>query len=854
MVTLTTLGPITLSGEDGRALHSVLTQPKRLALLLYLAVDAPAGLHRRDKLLGLFWPELDEERARAALRQAVYYLRRSLGEGALLSRGDGEVGIDPDVVRCDVREFQRDLDSGNAEEALARYGGALAEGLHVADAPEFERWLAEERLRLGRSAVAAAWALARSADARDDAAAALEWAQRALALAPGDEAGARWLIAFLDRWGDRAGAIRAYEQLAERLRIELDAEPSAETQALLRQVRERDEVRMAPPAVPPAPTAVTVAAAEPEPWSAAARPPRRGRWLAAGGALTVLIAGAMAAFPLDRPSPLRQERVLVAPFENRTGDPELDLVGDMAAEWVTQGLQQTGLVEVVDPMSGLVMARGVASDSGHLEGLARAAALAHAAGAGVVIWGAVYRQSDSLLFRAQATRALDGTLLLAIDPVVAPVADATGGVERLRERVAGAVAFALDERTASINAPSSRLPTFEAYRAYIEGLEAFVAARQRDAIPHFASAARLDTTFALPLIWSIFAYGNTGQGEKRDSVIRVLAARRETLSPLDRHALDYFEAGARGDLAAELTAARAAARLSPGSNWSHNAGVRALALGRPHEAIRHLEQVDPERGWAKGWFAHWRMRADAYHLLREHEQELLTARRALRISPDQPLLQYLEIRALIALGRQEEARARTEEMLLVPPGGGSPPGDALRVLGAEQWAHGDAERAQEMFRAAVDWYRSPAAEGWIAAQPDATRARRLRVYEGAALYSAGRWDAAHAAFQTVRAEDPADLTVRAYLGMLSARRGERAHAEGVLRSLEDERQPGRESPLLHQARLAALLGDKERATGYLREMLGGRGAEQLLTAVHRESDFSTLRGHPPFEVLVRTRE
>ena len=45
-------------------------QPKRLALLAYLAVVGVRGALRRDTLLGLFWPESSEEEARRALRQA----------------------------------------------------------------------------------------------------------------------------------------------------------------------------------------------------------------------------------------------------------------------------------------------------------------------------------------------------------------------------------------------------------------------------------------------------------------------------------------------------------------------------------------------------------------------------------------------------------------------------------------------------------------------------------------------------------------------------------------------------------------------------------------------------------------
>src|SRR5437879_12101046 len=51
---------------------------KVLALLAYLAVEQ--GVHSRDKITALFWPESDEERGKASLRRALAYLRESLHE------------------------------------------------------------------------------------------------------------------------------------------------------------------------------------------------------------------------------------------------------------------------------------------------------------------------------------------------------------------------------------------------------------------------------------------------------------------------------------------------------------------------------------------------------------------------------------------------------------------------------------------------------------------------------------------------------------------------------------------------------------------------------------------------------
>src|SRR2546425_8153928 len=53
---------------------------KVLALLAYLAVEQ--GVHSRDKIAALLWPESDEERGKASLRRALAYLRESLEESS----------------------------------------------------------------------------------------------------------------------------------------------------------------------------------------------------------------------------------------------------------------------------------------------------------------------------------------------------------------------------------------------------------------------------------------------------------------------------------------------------------------------------------------------------------------------------------------------------------------------------------------------------------------------------------------------------------------------------------------------------------------------------------------------------
>ncbi|HEX2190083.1 MAG TPA: BTAD domain-containing putative transcriptional regulator, partial [Longimicrobiaceae bacterium] len=193
-----------LRHPDGASAHSVLAQPKRFALLCYLAVAAPPEIfHRRERLLALLWPEAEPGNARASLRNAVYFLRRSLGAEIVETRGADEVRLAPGRVRCDFAEVRTALDEGRFEDALRGYAGPLLPGFSVDDAPEWNEWLDRERDRLARRAGEAAEALAARSQAAGDLPGAVRWSRRAAELRPDDEAPVRRLMERLVAAGDR---------------------------------------------------------------------------------------------------------------------------------------------------------------------------------------------------------------------------------------------------------------------------------------------------------------------------------------------------------------------------------------------------------------------------------------------------------------------------------------------------------------------------------------------------------------------------------------------------------------------------------------------------------------------------
>lgn len=846
MITLRVLGAVDLQGADGHSIQSVLAQPKRLALLTYLLLAQPRGFHRRDKLLALFWPESDEGHARNALSQALHFLRRSLGEGVVGTRGTEEIAMDPEAIRCDALEFERLLEAGQYEKALDHFGGDVLAGLHVSDAPDFEHWLDQERTRLRELAATAALKLAKAADSQADWTAAVNWARRATTLCPEDERAVQHLIGALGRSGDAASALRVYDDFARSLAEQLAAEPAAETQALVAAIRARREPLTHEPS--------RIPAAEPThgeirtPAAASAAHPTRTRprkWLrpaaATGLAILVLAAGALALQPAGGDSLIRG-RVLVLPLENNTGDPALDAFGQVASDWITQGIAEIAMAEVIDPLTALASARS-ATEQPTRESGERLRASAEATRAGTVVSGSYYRRGDSIKVQVTITDARTSQVLRTVPPVGGPQNNPIAAIEEIRPRVLGALSTLFDEKLASLSATSSTPPAYEAYREYTEGLEFFIRNDYASAMPRFSRAHELDSTFVLPLFWTAFAHGNSGRDTQADSVIQIVARSRDRLSPVDRHGLDYLIAARRWDWDAALAAAHRAAALAPESNWAYLVAYSAERKNRPNDAIRTLKQMDPTRGWLRGWHIYWAVLTQAHHMLGQHRTELKEAQRARRLFPDMPRAREFEVTALAALGRERETlRHIAAAAAEANPHPRYTPGRIMLAAAQELQAHGHAEASRNVLRTSIAWHHSLA--------PEVRNTEMNRWTLAMSLYFAGRLSEARALCEQLVRDIPTDPRYHGCLGTIAARHGDSAGAMKIY-SMLGSRFGATPLTRYEQARIAALTGRTEQANELAQEAV--RKRVNYIDA-HSHPDFASLRSTRAFQELLRPRE
>lgn len=226
---------------------SAALQRKPLAVLTYLALTEPGRFVQRDTLLGVFWPELDQSRARGTLRQTLFHLRRALGDEVIRTQGDDAVALHHELVWCDALEFERAMRDGQLRTAVELHRGAVLSGLHLRGCIEFEHWLDGRRGPLSRANEEAIERLAEMARSTGDHRRAADWLHRLLRLDPLQGRVVALLMEELEAGGNREEAIRAGERYVRELKREWDAAPDPRVRALL------DRLRSAPaPLGPPA--------------------------------------------------------------------------------------------------------------------------------------------------------------------------------------------------------------------------------------------------------------------------------------------------------------------------------------------------------------------------------------------------------------------------------------------------------------------------------------------------------------------------------------------------------------------------------------------------------------------------
>ena len=231
------LGPLQVRRADGSLVHPQEWRTGKTVDLLRLLATRAGEAVSVDEILEALWPQVDEQRGRGSLRNALGHLRKLLGQGAIERRPDGLVlrgaWVDSVALLALADEARRHARHGRLALAVkvAREADALHLGEFTTHDPDalwavpvrenLESRFREMTLDAAEHAVELGWM-------RDG----LELGQRALDADVTSERAYRVLMRAYTGLGETERALRVYERCRAVLAEDLGLDPSPQTRAL----------------------------------------------------------------------------------------------------------------------------------------------------------------------------------------------------------------------------------------------------------------------------------------------------------------------------------------------------------------------------------------------------------------------------------------------------------------------------------------------------------------------------------------------------------------------------------------------------------------------------------------------
>jgi tetratricopeptide (TPR) repeat protein len=544
----------------------------------------------------------------------------------------------------------------------------------------------------------------------------------------------------------------------------------------------------------------------------------------------------------DSEGDLVENRVLVTDFENKTGDPELYLIGHMAADLIFRELGQLepGLVEVMPMDASRAALQRVGSQEEGAPGGGPICVAAAQMDVGLAISGSLYATGDSLSVEAQMIDVAGCRLLRTFPPATASSTEPGPGLVAFAQRAAGSVASHFDPAWGALAQGGTGPPSIEAYREMAASREARSHQDFAQMYEHCLRALEIDSIYTGALFCvADYHLWRVGEFQKGDSVLKILEANRDRLSPFVRAWVEIYRAWLDGDRERSCRLARSLAEQMPSGPNLIGWGWEAFGLNRPQEALDVYRSIDPERPDLLVGNEYWSHLTGVLHMLGEYEEELVQARRGQEQYPDFPGLAYQEGRALTALGRVEEALEVGEEIRVR---WGSP--GNRRALARALRTYGHPEAAKEVLESVLEEFEQYTPEEM--AEVD----RRNELAQ--TLYLLERYDEARDLYLDLRAEQPGNVDILGRLGVIAARLGEEEEARRIYNRLEGIERLNLQG-LNHywQACIAAQLRELDRAVRLLRQ--AHSEGRMFWVGFHTDVNLEPLHDHPAFEEFLRPK-
>ena len=398
-------------------------------------------------------------------------------------------------------------------------------------------------------------------------------------------------------------------------------------------------------------------------------------------------------------TPKADPTVVVAWFDNQTGDAGLGVYGKEAATWISDALTSARVGKVVPASEVRQLMAGSSAPS--------PSDLAARTEAGLLIRGRYAREANQLVFTADLVDAKTGKTLTSSGPARAP-ADDWAAYDALFQDLATAVDMYRVWGATSLFWPRPKL--FQAWRTYQEAQANFFSKSDwAGTLPGYRRAVAMDPDWILAKHGIWVTYGNMGRQAQIDSMDAIVRPVMTAAPGPLFDAYEWISASHAGDHERMYQAGRRQAAREP-ETGSYSIALPAVRSGRFEEVIREYRRRDLGDPWTREWRPWDGVALLSFHTLGRHEEELEAARENVaRRGFDWGTANW-ELRALAALVRTEEVEALLARMKELPDIDANTLGGAYSNAGWEYQAHGREKEAKVMFARRLAWYQSLPAE------------------------------------------------------------------------------------------------------------------------------------------------
>jgi serine/threonine protein kinase len=536
--------------------------------------------------------------------------------------------------------------------------------------------------------------------------------------------------------------------------------------------------------------------------------------------------------------PLPATRVLVVPFDNQTGDPSLDNLGQLAAGTYADKLTEIEELDVVPPSA--IEATGMGTE------IAQLPHLAQALGAGTLVTGAYFLSGNDLVVQANVTGENPAQWRFSVPRTSAKRDIPLTAFEESLDRILGGLLMTVAN---PYREPVGRAPKYEAARAYLTGLELYPTNR---ATSYILRAASIDTNFLGPQILIAEHLGDP-EHPLVQKVMASIESRLSSFSPFEKARIESVQHLLQTNFEGAFAAARRAHDLEPRDLLAATRLIScAHNTNRPHIGLAVYRDLDLPESLVNHWGLEslGRMALMMLEWTGDHEAMLDEARSLIARFPQSNRLFAYEMQALGRLGRYAEMDSVAAALIGRTGGIGDIPyvlEHGMRVLAI-----------QEEF----GWARRIADRGiaWIGTQ-DPDYRKQGAFYTAHMLQHCNRWDAVDSLYTAEGWNTPEDVEDSHLLTSRILARAE-AHLGNddwalkicdIFNQQEKFKDQAQYQARAHyeKACVLGILGQKEEAVHLLREAY--RQGWFRSEYVDPDPSFNSIKGFAPFEELMKAK-